>query len=281
MTETTNFSFNLTDFDKIPWHTEEHDNWHLADALLARYLAVSNVQGVWQNALAVTVGQRYIDSVSDTIWEVLVAHTTPSTGLFSVARAADNSNWQPVSVDVSFGGAWTEGTAYSVNEFIFDGGRYGVVTAAHTATTSYDAEVLASNIITLIDVNDLISESPVINDLATGSSATVTYSGATGIFTFGIPTGATGATGNTGDTGAAATIAVGTVATGGIGSSATVVNAGSTAEAVFNFSIPQEVRVLQDRQEALDQLVHKEYKEYKGQQDQQDQQGQLVLLVLA
>ena len=50
--------------------------------------------------------------------------------------------------------------------------------------------------------------------------------------------GATGATGSTGSTGAAATIAVGSVATGGIGSSATVSNSGSTAEAVFDFSIP-------------------------------------------
>ena len=47
-----------------------------------------------------------------------------------------------------------------------------------------------------------------------------------------------GATGATGSGGPAATIAVGTVATGGIGSSATVANAGSTSEAVFNFSIP-------------------------------------------
>ena len=50
--------------------------------------------------------------------------------------------------------------------------------------------------------------------------------------------GATGTTGNTGSAGAAATIAVGSVSTGGIGSSVTVANAGSTSEAVFNFSIP-------------------------------------------
>jgi hypothetical protein len=241
MTETTNFSFNLTDFDKIPWHTEEHDNWHLTDALLARYLAVSNVQGVWQNALAVSVGQRYIDTEDDTIWEVLIAHTSPSTGSFSSARAATTTNWQSVSVDASFSGAYTIGTTYAVNTFVVDAGRYGVIVAVHTAVTSYDTGVSNGNITTLIDANTIINDSPVVSTLSVGTSATVAYAPATGVFTFGIPTGATGATGDTGSTGstgAAATIAVGTVATGGIGSAVTVANAGSTAEAVFNFSIP-------------------------------------------
>jgi len=40
---TTNFKFNLTDFDKIPWHTELHNNFHIMDALMARFLAISLV----------------------------------------------------------------------------------------------------------------------------------------------------------------------------------------------------------------------------------------------
>lgn len=52
-------------------------------------------------------------------------------------------------------------------------------------------------------------------------------------------TGATGATGATGPAGTAATIAVGTVTTGAAGSSATVTNSGTSAAAVFDFSIPQ------------------------------------------
>lgn len=57
----------------------------------------------------------------------------------------------------------------------------------------------------------------------------------------GVPgsTGATGATGSPGAAGTAATIAVGTVTTGAPGSSATIVNAGSSSAAIFNFSIPR------------------------------------------
>jgi hypothetical protein len=44
----------------------------------------------------------------------------------------------------------------------------------------------------------LVSESPVANTLSVGSSATVSFVASTGVFTFGLPTGATGATGAAG-----------------------------------------------------------------------------------
>jgi hypothetical protein len=50
---------------------------------------------------------------------------------------------------------------------------------------------------------------------------------------------AAGSAGPTGAPGAAATVAVGTVTTGAPGTAATVVNAGTTAAAVLNFTIPQ------------------------------------------
>ena len=65
---TTNFSLNLTDFDKIPWGEEEHNNWHILDAVMARIITVSNIKGAWENALAVVVGDRFIDTDADTIY---------------------------------------------------------------------------------------------------------------------------------------------------------------------------------------------------------------------
>lgn len=197
MARTASFKLNLIDLDKIPWVDEEHNNWHVVDALLARYIAVSGVQGAWLNATAVTVDQRYIDTVDDTIWEVLVAHTTPSTGTFAASRAAVSTNWQSISVDASFKGAWATGTAYSVNDFVSDANRYGVATIAHTSVTSYDTGVAAGNIATLIDGSDIIS-SATASSLSVGSTPTVSYTSSTGVMAFGIPTGATGATGAAG-----------------------------------------------------------------------------------
>jgi hypothetical protein len=196
MATTTNYNFNLIDFDKIPWHEDDHNNWHEVDALLARYLSISNVKGVWQAATTVAVGERYIDSADDTIWEVLVAHTTSSTLSFSAERAAQSTYWQSISVDASYAGDWAAGKSYTVNEFVTDNKRYGVVTTAHTSVTSYNQGVSDGNITTLIDASTLVSSSPVANTLGVGESATVAYNSSTGVFTFGLPTGATGATGS-------------------------------------------------------------------------------------
>jgi hypothetical protein len=202
---TASFNFNLTDFDKIPWHTEQHNNWHVVDALMARFLAISNVKGVWENALAVVVGDRYIDSASDLIYEVLVAHTTPSAGTFAASRLANSNYWQSVTVDVSSKGTYAQATSYSPNDFVQDGGRYGVVQATYTsdntqatAALSYDADVTAGSIVTLIDVNSVIAATHDTNTVATGGTPTATYTAATNKFDFGLVTGATGATGAAG-----------------------------------------------------------------------------------
>jgi len=206
---TSNFKFNLTDFDKIPWHTELHNNFHIMDALMARFLAISLVQGAWENALAVTVGDRYIDTDEDTIYEVLVAHTTPSTGIFAAARTASSSQWQSVTVEVANKGAYAQSTTYNANDFVVDGGRFGIVVSQYTsdsaqATTalSYNADVTSGDILTLLDASALIATTHDTNTVATGGTPTATYTAATSKFDFGLVTGATGTTGAAGADGA-------------------------------------------------------------------------------
>jgi len=202
---TTNFNLNLTDFDKIPWGEEQHNNWHIMDALMARFVAISLIQGAWENALIVAVGDRYIDTDQDLIYEVLVAHTTPSTGTFAAARIATSTNWQAVTVDVANKGTYAQATVYSPNNFVQDGGRFGLVqidyTSDNTAATtalSYDADVTNGDIITLLDASALIAATHDTNTVATGGTPTATYTASTNKFDFGLVTGATGATGATG-----------------------------------------------------------------------------------
>ena len=108
-----------------------------------------------------------------------------------------STNWQSISVDASFKGAWAAGTDYRINDFVSDANRYGVVTTLHTSVTSYDTGVAAGNIATLIDGSDIIS-SATASSLSVGSTPTVSYTSSTGVMAFGIPTGATGATGAAG-----------------------------------------------------------------------------------
>jgi len=198
VTLTPNYSLELVDFDTVPWHTKEHDNWRTIDAVFSNFVVVNNMQGVWQNSDTVAVGEKYVDGDLGTIFTCLIAHTTPSTGTFAASRTATSSNWETFTVQISNAGTWATSTAYSPNDFVIDGARYGIVQAAYTSSTTYDIDVTAGNIITLIDAGGLISESPVATTVAAGGSATVSFDSDTGIFTFGLVTGATGATGASG-----------------------------------------------------------------------------------
>ncbi|KKL09628.1 hypothetical protein LCGC14_2563960, partial [marine sediment metagenome] len=142
------------------------------------------------------IATTHIDDADDTIFEVLIAHTTPSTGTFAASRTAIPANWAGITVDATFRGNWAAGTQYAINEFVTDAGRYGIVKALHTSVTSYNQGVTDGNIETLIDANTIISSNPTAAGLAEGASPTVTYDVATGVFAFGIPVGATGATGS-------------------------------------------------------------------------------------
>ena len=219
MTVTPNYNFKLIDFDSIPWHEDEHDNWRIVDAVFSNFIVVTNLKGVWQNALAVSVAEKYVDPDLGTIWEVVTAHTTPSTGTFAADRTASASRWSAFTVQVTSRGAYAQSTVYSPNDFVVDGGRYGVCQAAFTsdsaaATTalSYDADVTAGNISTLLDVSAVIAATHDTNTVATGGTPTAVYDASTTKFNFGLVTGATGATGSDGSWGGSESVVVAALA---------------------------------------------------------------------
>ena len=61
-----------------------------ADAVFAKFISISGIKGVWSNSIAVSVGDKYVDRELGTIWEVLIAHTTASSGTF----LNDHINWK-------------------------------------------------------------------------------------------------------------------------------------------------------------------------------------------
>ena len=176
MANTTNFNFELIDFDTIPWHTKEHDNWRLADAVFAQYIAIAGVRGIWNNALTIAVGDKYVDRELGTIHTALIAHTSASSGTFADDRTANSSFWESFSIAQAFRGTWATGTAYAVSEFVVDGHRYAVCQTTHTSTTSFDTDT--ANWITLIDVTPSITAATA-EVTAAAASATAAATSAT------------------------------------------------------------------------------------------------------
>jgi len=174
VTKTSNFKFNLITLDDTPWHEFDHDNWRIIDTVLAKFVAIVNLVGVWDNSLAIAVGERHIDREAGTIWTALVAHTSPSTGTFAESREAIPSNWELFSsIDATFAGNWVTNTSYAQNSFLVDANRYGVTVATYTSSDSYDTDVVNGNIITLIDVAQAVIDAEAAAVSAAASAATI------------------------------------------------------------------------------------------------------------
>jgi hypothetical protein len=103
---------------------------------------------------------------------------------------------------------------------------------------------LVNNHQVLLGLQYIVQSSVAVGTTTTllpGNAASVVNSGTSRdlVLNFSIPRGFDGQAGANGQAGTAATIAVGTVSTGAAGSSATVVNSGTSSAAVFDFSIPR------------------------------------------
>lgn len=136
---TSNFNLRLVNFDALNWGEYERTNWEIIDGLLYNVIALSNVQGIWENAISVTVGQRYIDDSDGTIWEAQVAHTTASSPTtFSDDRVANPTYWQQLGALIpNYKGAWANDAIYSKNDFVStDDHRYAVCVTSHTASSA-------------------------------------------------------------------------------------------------------------------------------------------------
>lgn len=135
MTRTANFAFNITDFNKIPWTDNEHENWYLVDAIFARFIAISNIKGTWKNATIVSVGERYVDTTSGAIYTVAEAHTTSSTGTFEDDRTTYTSYWTLFS-EVELAESWATSLVGLVNDTDYSSKAYAIGTLAQLPTGS-------------------------------------------------------------------------------------------------------------------------------------------------
>src|SRR5690606_38928017 len=109
------------------------------------------------------VGQRAVDASNNTIWQCFVEHMSAADGTFEEDREANPTYWQQFTSAAQFRGAWTTNTNYNANEYITDSGRFGVVVRQYTSGASYNDDVDAGNIVTLVDASTTTSVNDAIN----------------------------------------------------------------------------------------------------------------------
>lgn len=137
ITYTPNYRFPIPAFNKRTWHEEYRAMASIIDATLAKFIALNDFTGVWDNSIAYTVGERVVDDVDGNVYECLVAHTSAATGLFSEDRADNATYWETISVQEQFRGTWVSGTAYALRDFVLSNGIYAVCIQAHTAGATF------------------------------------------------------------------------------------------------------------------------------------------------
>lgn len=154
---TLNYKFNLIQFDFATWHTLEYENWQSLDAILGTYIGVGNVQGVWNNSTAYAVGARVADDANGSLYQCLIAHTSPAAPTtFAQDRSANPTRWDLITLAPQFRGEWATGTLYNNNDFVAFTGTggpiYAIANTSHTAGATFAGD--SSRWDYLVDVSD-------------------------------------------------------------------------------------------------------------------------------
>lgn len=150
---TTNYSFPIPEFDAPGWGVAMEATLETLDSVIFAISAFGNVQGQWANATAYLEGQRVVDATDNTIWQCSIAHTSAASGSFSDDRTANPTYWTQFTTAAQFRGDWVTATNYNANEYITDSGRFGVVVEQYTSGASYNDDVTAGHVVTLIDTS--------------------------------------------------------------------------------------------------------------------------------
>ena len=134
---TPNYGFQLPEFDKRFWHDDMRRILNGFDTILAKYVALGNVQGVWANSTTYTIGDVIIDEEVGILFECAITHVSANTGSFADDRATRPSYWINASITNRFRGAWASGIEYRQGDFIVSGNKYAVATQLFTSGATF------------------------------------------------------------------------------------------------------------------------------------------------
>lgn len=138
ITYTTNYLFSLPPFDYQRWQDLVNNNFRTVDALLAKYISVLNVKGVWANSTAYVTDDVTVDPTEGQLYRATSDHVssaTPTT--FAEYRAANPGVWVSATLGVRARGNWVAGEDYALGDFVVSDNIFAICTTAHTAGTVF------------------------------------------------------------------------------------------------------------------------------------------------
>lgn len=182
MTQTPNLKLEEIQADRKTWASLMNNNMLLIDAAIGAYFVIQNLQGIWENSHAYTVGQTVVDGDTAAVWTCQVDHISagiPST--FADDRAAYPTYWSVYSSPARARGTWEPNTSYAVNDFVVDGTQYAVCIASHTSAAAFATDVASGYWSILIDLSLVGSQVlPVLTGILDANKFVITNAAGTG-----------------------------------------------------------------------------------------------------
>ena len=175
---TKNYKLIKPQYDSDTWHDYEYDNLDTIDAVLSAIYASGDWQGFWKSNSHYNVGSIVIDRDTDTMYRVMVEHTT-SAGSFAAEWTAHHNYyelWSPNDLAESWA-TKTDGkisdTDYSAKAYAISSGlindgsakEWAIGSGAIGNTNEYSAKKYATDA-----HNDYISMITNANVAAVGSN---------------------------------------------------------------------------------------------------------------
>jgi len=155
---TRNFRVPIPNRDKRFWHPEYKAGMTIFDAVLAKYIAVNQFLGVWDNSTSYVVGDTVLDIDNGGLYQCIASHTSTATGTFESDRVANPTYWFDATFSVRERGEWMHSTVYNRGDFVVSGAIYAMCIEPHTSTSTGTIDDVnnSSNWSFLIDATDTV-----------------------------------------------------------------------------------------------------------------------------
>ncbi len=157
---TPSFKLPIPATDDRFWQNKYKSLAYIVDGVLARYIAVNEFQGAWDNSTVYTAGQTVVDTETAGLYQCAVSHTSAASPATLADDIADNPTyWTDVSFLVRLRGTWAYNTAYNRGDFVVSGHIYAMCVEAHTTGScgAIDDATNASFWSFLIDATDTVA----------------------------------------------------------------------------------------------------------------------------
>lgn len=152
---TPNFNLVLPAGNRKNWTDIMNGNLKLLDAIIATYVRVANLQGVWTNNTEYEVGDNVVDESSGVVYTAAVEHVSagaPTT--FLEERTDHPTYWSALAVAARNKGSWAPNTPYSLNDFVLaDSMKYAMCIESHTSGASFSADLALGYWEVMIDLS--------------------------------------------------------------------------------------------------------------------------------